>query len=65
MNNINKTLSVLIWALKPDPRAKEEDVFEAEDGKSRKAFFLNADWLVLNSGILTSYFDYRPEILSY
>lgn len=65
MNNINKILLVLIWVLKLDFRVKEEDVFEVEDGKFRKVFFLNVDWLVFNLGIFISYFDYRLEILSY
>lgn len=72
MNNINKTLSADLDS-KPESRDKEEDIFETETGKSRKVFFLNAEWLVFfknaewlvpNSGFIASCFYCRPERLS-
>ena len=62
MNNISKTLSSDLHS-KPEPRDKEEDIFETETGKSRKVFFLNAEWLVPKSGIIASCFYCRPERL--
>lgn len=56
---------LLMWSLNPEPRNLEEDVLEAETGKSREAFFffLNAKWLVPGSGVAASCFYCRPERL--